>query len=103
MQSLPRLAQMRPFLMTCCLLGVLALTGCAKPVPAVLIPVPETLRQPCPQVDREGVLTIGDLAAFSVRQEAALVACDARRAEAVGLIDRRNEQVTPKPWWRFGR
>lgn len=43
------------------------------------------------------------LASFSLDQEAALVACDARRAEAVGLIDRRNEQVTPKPWWRFGR
>ena len=48
----------------------------------------------------EPVETIGDLAVFSVRQEAALAVCDARRAGAVALIDQRNAQVTPKPWWR---
>lgn len=55
--------------------------------------------------DREAAMlaALKALASFSLDQEAALVACDARRAEAVGLIDRRNEQVTPKPWWRFGR
>jgi hypothetical protein len=48
----------------------------------------------------EPVQTIGDLAVFSVRQEAVIAVCDARRAGAVALIDQRNAQVTPKPWWR---
>ena len=101
----------------------LALAGCVKPPPPVLIPVPETLRSACAGPSTEGVQQASErvrvateadreaamlaalkaLASFSLDQEAALVACDARRAEAVGLIDRRNEQVTPKPWWRFGR
>ena len=48
----------------------------------------------------EPVQTIGDLAVFSVRQEAVIAVCDAKRDRAVALIDQRNAQVTPKPWWR---
>lgn len=65
-----------------------------------MIPVAETLRQPCVGPATEAVQTIGDLAVFSLRQEAALAVCDARRAAAVALIDKRNAQVTPKPLWR---
>lgn len=79
------------------------MTGCAKPPPPVLIPVAETLREPCVGPPVEPVQTIGDLAVFSVRQEAVIAVCDARRAGAVALIDQRNAQVTPTPWWRFGR
>lgn len=103
MQSFPPPGRMRLFLMTFCLAGALALTGCASKPPPVLIPVPDALRERCVGPSTEAVETVGDLAVFSVRQEAVIAVCDARRAGAVALIDQRNAQVTPKPWWRFGR
>lgn len=67
----------------------------------MLIPVPETLREPCVGPSTDGVVTVGDLAMFSVRQEAVIAVCDAKRAGAVALIDQRNRLAKPKPWWRF--
>jgi hypothetical protein len=53
------------------------------------------------------VRTVGDLAAFSVRQEAALSACDARRAALVETVDAHNRlaaSAQAKPTRRlFGR
>ncbi|HTK33868.1 MAG TPA: hypothetical protein VL358_01105 [Caulobacteraceae bacterium] len=71
----------------------------------------ETLRQPCPRADgAEAVRTVGDLAAFSVRQEAALSACEARRAALAQTIDAHNAlaartatQAQPRRWRLFGR
>lgn len=100
MPSLLHRGPMRLFLTSFCLAGGLALSGCAKAPPPVLIPVPDVLREPCVGPPVEPVQTIGDLAVFSVRQEAVIAVCDARRAGAVALIDQRNAQVTPKPWWR---
>jgi hypothetical protein len=43
------------------------------------------------------VLTVGDLAAFSIRQAEALKLCDAKRAGVVAIVD----AAAPKPrtWW----
>jgi hypothetical protein len=46
------------------------------------------------------MMTVGDLAAFAVRGEAALSACDGRRAAVVALVDGHAKIVTPRPWWR---
>jgi hypothetical protein len=45
------------------------------------------------------VVTIADLAAFSVRQEVAIQECDAKRAGLVRLL----EPPAKKPWYQFWR
>ncbi len=45
------------------------------------------LRAPCPRPERPSRPTAGDLAAFSVRQEAALNVCEARKDAAVAIVD----------------
>jgi hypothetical protein len=58
---------------------------------ALTIPVAESLRARCPRAaGAEQVRTAGDLAAFSLRQEAALSVCDGRRAALVAAIDAYN-------------
>jgi hypothetical protein len=71
------------------------------------IPVAAVLREPCPRPDFLAVETVGELAAFSVRQEGALAVCEARRSAAVAVIDVYNalgaeltEKLKPHPWWR---
>lgn len=99
---------MKPALAALCA-GFLA-TGCATATapPILTIPVSPLLREACPRPDFQAVQTVGELAAFSVRQEAAVGVCDARRAAAVAVIDATNalsaqmaERLKPKPWWRF--
>jgi hypothetical protein len=52
----------------------------------------------------EAVKTVADLAGYSLRQEGALVTCDAKRSALVDLIDEHSKVVAPKkPWWRLGR
>jgi hypothetical protein len=46
----------------------------------------------------DGVKTVGDLAAYSIRQEAEIQSCEAKRAGIVALVDA--AQVKPKPWWK---
>ena len=64
------------------------------------------LREPCPRPDRPQAPTLGALAVFSVRQEAALSTCEARKDAAVALVDAAAASVlapSPKvkrPWWR---
>lgn len=73
----------------CCLIGAALSSGCAKtPVPAP-IPVPASLRAPCPRPDPAGVATVADLLAYSLRQEAAIGACEARKDAAVALLEAR--------------
>ena len=51
----------------------------------------DALRQPCPRADgAQEVRTVGDLAAFSVRQEGALSVCEARRTALVDTVDAHN-------------
>lgn len=64
------------------------------------ITVPETFRAPCAGPDPAGVLTVGDLAGFSLRQEAALQSCDAKRTGLIALIDA-TRPPEKRRWWRF--
>jgi len=41
---------------------------------------------------------VGDLAVFSVQQEAALQSCEAKRAGIVDLVDK--AQAKPNSWWK---
>lgn len=70
------------------------------------ITVPDSLRAKCQSPDPSGVSTVGDLAAHSVRQEAAIRICDERREALVGIIDGANKAQEPKKKlfgmsWRF--
>lgn len=101
--GLPRLS-LALFAMSGCALSASCATK-ASPSPFLSIPVAENLRTNCPPADNpEAVQTVGDLAAFSIRQEAALQVCDARRGALVATIDAANAmaaQVAAKPRKRF--
>lgn len=72
----------------------IALSGCATTAPPkVQIPVPASLRASCEHPAPDNVQTIGQLAAYSIKQSAALDICDARREALVAIID----GVNPKP------
>lgn len=89
--SNPHPARPTPFRLTCSLVGALASTGCAhRPPPLLTVPIADSLRAPCAGPPTESVATIGDLAAFSIRQEAALAVCDARREAVIGAVDAHN-------------
>ena len=82
------------FLLACCSFGA---TGCATSTPQQLtIPVPDSLRLPCASPDPSGVVSVSDLAAHSIRQEAALVVCDQARGSLVKLIDAQAQIAKPK-------
>ena len=73
-----------PLMFSLALLPVL--TACGTVSQPRLI-VPDSFRQPCAGPATEGVKTVGDLAVWGVREEAALQVCDTKRAALVGLID----------------
>lgn len=94
---------MRAPVLTLVLLGAGALlAGCASaPSPGPFTPVAAILRQPCPRPDRPQSPTLGQLAGFSVRQEAAITICEQRKDAAVAVIDAVNAITRPRrPWWR---
>lgn len=98
--SKPPLVLMRRFLLPFAMLGLLASTGCASLPPPLTINIPPILREPCPRPDAANVETVGDLAAFSVRQEADLAVCNDRRQALVDIIDAHGRLVAPRPWYR---
>lgn len=103
MLSKPHRGLTRLFLPMCLTLGALVSTGCATTQP-LTINVPDTLRAACERPSHIGVDSVGELAAFSVRQEAALAVCDGRREAVVALVDAHRGIVTPRPWWKvWGR
>ena len=55
------------------------------------------LREPCPRPDRPLAPTLGALALFSVRQEAALNTCEARKDAAVAVLDATAAALRPAP------
>lgn len=63
--------------------------------------VPEALRLHCDRpAGADQVRTIGDLAAYSIRQDGALKVCESRRAGLVSILDAENN--TPKHgWWAW--
>lgn len=88
------------FLTMCCLLFAVALTGCASVPEPVTIEVPQSLRARCEGPATEGVQTVGELAAWGIRSEAALQTCEARREAVVAIVDSHRKAVTPRPWWK---
>lgn len=67
-----------------------------------------SLRAPCARPPRPAAPDVGELAGFSVRQEAALSVCEARKDAAVSVIDTANatwaalaKALAPRPWWRL--
>ena len=73
--------------------------------------MPASLREPCPRPARPDAPSAGQLAGFSVRQEAALSVCEGRKDAAVAVIDAVNSWAarlaaalaTPpqRAWWRL--
>ncbi|NEX94556.1 hypothetical protein G3573_17415 [Caulobacter sp. 17J65-9] len=81
---------MRASILACWLTGATLFGGCARtPPPPAPMPVPQSLRAPCPRPDPADVATQADLMAFSLRQEAAIGACEALKDAAVALLDAR--------------
>lgn len=99
--SKPRRALLSRSLTAFSLGGALLSAGCATAPQRPQIPLPDSFRQACSGPATEGVATVGDLAAFSIRQEVALQVCDARRAGAVAVIDAANVRAKPRKWWPF--
>lgn len=66
--------------------------------PRLKVSVPDSLRAPCAKPDPEGVATVGDLAAFSLRQDAALRICSARGDALVEVLDGVNKAWKRKRW-----
>jgi len=97
--SKPLLGATRRSLMMFAGLGLMGLTGCAGLPTSPRLMVPATFRAECAGPATLGISTVGDLAAFSVRQEAALQTCEAKRAGLVALIDA--SQPRKRKWWRF--
>ncbi|MHB8286708.1 MAG: hypothetical protein ACYDD1_18800 [Caulobacteraceae bacterium] len=69
--------------------------------------IPTELLSPCLRADYLSVKTAGDLAAFGIQEDAYLAVCDARRQEAVGIIQTQNaadealaKTLRPRAWWR---
>ena len=64
------------------------------------------LRAACPRPDKPAAPDAGALAAFSLRQEAAISVCEARKDAAVAVIDAADAALAslakPAPrWWRL--
>jgi len=108
MPSKPRRGLRCPSLTLSAALGLLACVGCTslpQTPPLLTIPVAENLRKKCPFAEgADAVRTVGDLAAFSIQQEAALLVCEARREALVAGIDAHNAlaaQLAQQPKRRF--
>lgn len=83
--------------------------GATRPPAGTLsVTIPTELVSPCPRADYLSVKTAGDLAAFGIQEDAYLAVCDARRQEAVGIIQTQNaadtalvSDLAPRPWWQI--
>ena len=81
------------------LFSTLGLSACetVQAVPPT-VNVPQSLRAECSRPDPSGVISVGDLASFSLRQDAAISECNSARRQLVGIID----QTNPKRKKLFG-
>ena len=69
--------------------------------------ISDSATKPCRRPSRAGVQTVGDLAAFSIDQEAAIGECEVQRDHAVTQLQDLNAAIAaqarataPRPWWR---
>lgn len=73
----------------------LSAAGCSTPPsPPLTVPVAQSLRAKCQPADDSTVVTVGDLAALTLAQDAVIVSCDARRQALVDAIDAHNAAVS---------
>ena len=49
--------------------------------------LPPSVRVPCQGADAAKIATVQDIAAFALQEEAAVQACEAKRAAAVAAVD----------------
>jgi hypothetical protein len=78
--------------------SALALGGCQTVAVRPTLTVPDSLRATCERPNPEGVATVGDLAAYSLKQDAAIRVCDARRAAVVAIVDSAQPKKKRWPW-----
>ena len=88
--SKPRRVPIALSLSLFCGLGLAACGTVQAPTTPI---VPQAFREPCKRPDPSSVATVGDLASFSIRQDAALSVCDSARSALVQIID----GIQPKP------
>ena len=93
----------RRFLTPFAATGLLLSTGCASPLKPLTPIIPQSLRAERRGAPTSGVATVGELAAWGLREEAALNACEIRRAAVVAIVDAHAEAVAPQPWWPWRR
>lgn len=67
--------------------------ACATTPTPPLIQIPPSLKAECERPDPSNVATIGDLAVFSLKQDAAIRVCDAKREAVIAIA----EASQPKP------
>lgn len=105
-----------------CLATSTLFASCATKLPPPAppqVPVAKSLREPCPRPDLpslpqslpptlEEVIEelVRPVMTFSIRQEAALSVCEARKDAAIAVIDATNKIATdsarpPRPWWKL--
>lgn len=60
--------------------------------------VPQSFRADCSRPNPAGIISVGDLASFALRQDAAISECNSVRKRLVEIIDETN----PKRKKRFG-
>jgi hypothetical protein len=83
---------------------MMLLSACVHQAEQARGPLPEMLRSVCERPDAAQVKTIGDLAAFSLRQEAALSVCDGRRAALVAIADASHAAtLRQRRWWMWSQ
>lgn len=93
--SNPHLGLIARSLSLCLMLGVAGCATMQSPTPAF---VPQSLREPCRRPDPSSVVTVGQMAAFSVRQDEALSVCDSTRLTLLQIIDGTQPKPRRKLW-----
>lgn len=78
--------------------SVMLVGGCQTVPVRPTLTVPDSLRATCERPNPEGVSTVGDLAAYSLKQDAAIRVCDARRAAVVAIVDSAQPKKKRWPW-----
>ena len=108
-------ARTRLFPLLCAMAGPLLSTACAgtpkPPAPGALrVTVDARLRAPCQRPSRPVSPTVGQLAGFSIRQEAALNVCEGFKDAAVAIVDAQNDAAArqaqalrPRRWFEIWR
>lgn len=72
--------------------------GCATRPAQLQVTIPDSFKAACVGPSTEGVRAVGDLAAFSIKQEAALADCDAKRSGLLSIVEGVNVKEKKRLW-----